>query len=161
MAYTKEHLIEKGEVLLKRLQKEHRNIRKAYRIRDQDSIDVVARLIVSFQLLADRIATETIQYAQSPPEISLSAQEKADKRGKAKEINDMLSMTFKIRELSKHILSDEAGGYSVSADSNSAEKQSYIEDARRTLSTIDLPLDALNKNKESIEWQEKDKKNQN
>lgn len=150
MAITKQDLILKGEVLLRRLQKEHRNIRKAYRLKDQDEVDVIARLVVSQQLLTDRIANEAIMYATSPPDISLSPQEATDKRAKAKEINEMLNMTNKIRDLAKNMVADAATTYGMSADAMSDEKQVYIEDAKKQLDELGFSLDEL-KEKHHIE----------
>lgn len=136
MAYTKNDLVLKGEVLLNRLQKEHRNIRKAYKLKQQDDIDVIARLIVSYQVLTDRIANETIIFGTTPPTTSLSHEEKKDRHNRILEINEMLKIAEKVRALSKDLLNSTASDMAAQLDKRAQDNMDFINDAKKQLDEL-------------------------
>lgn len=73
----------------------------------------------------------------------------------------MLSMAFKVRQLSQHLINDATSNYGSSADSNFDEKQSYIEDARKQLDELRLEFPTDANLTESTVWQNKIAINQN
>lgn len=151
VAITRKELIIKSEDLLMRLQKENRKLRRVHKFKDTDKIKTLSRLQLAYDLLAERIANDSLLLAaEESTLLGLTLQERQDRTALKKDIADLANLAKMIRDLAGQVIqdfadenSDELGNYDEKNDALARATKLIDETEFAQLNTIDMEVEVL------------------
>lgn len=145
--------MEKSEAYLRRIRRQYNQLRKIHKIKDEDELEVISGLRVTYQLLARRVQQEALVFAQEAPVETLSYSERQEHRARAKDISELFSMANKTRDLARQMMQDCADEIqATNSQPTVAEANvSIIEDARKAIEEMNFSFQLDDGILESIE----------
>lgn len=145
--------MEKSEAYLRRIRRQYNQLRKVHKLKDEDELEVIAGLRVTYQLIARRVQQEALIFAQEAPVETLSFSERQEHRARAKDISELFSMANKTRDLARQMMQDSADEIQAtnSPPTVAEANVSIIEDARKAIEEMNFSFQLDDGILESIE----------
>lgn len=145
MAISKDQLVERGEDLLKKLSREHRNIRRAYKVKEIDSMGLIAKMIASRQVLNDRIATDVLVVSTEGPASSLSEYERDQRRKRLEEIKLFMHISTRMNDITNAMFEDARRGLDTHVLEMEQENDNLLYLAQQELDSVAGQINTLEK----------------
>ncbi len=136
MPYTRKEYLEKVQEKLDAVTATKTAVEKVFALKEVDEIDVAERLYLAYQMLTDRLATESLLVATTSPTALDDKAEKIEFKNRIVSIREMIKIVEALKSLRGTIIEDIKTNYEGQVLSMSSEHEAALAQAKETLASV-------------------------